>query len=157
VPPASLAEFTLGGDGDMDFFDVSYVDGFNVPMSITPGDGFNRAVDKCAPIPSCSLYDVDVPEGMRVRDKPVFFVFIGRCRCFPHLLVHVTCGPWRGPPLADQQSGGHQRGNWYRLFFLAFLCFFYLENVFILFFGEVSAFYYRIMPFFDVIIFGSDF
>ncbi|XP_071699702.1 thaumatin-like protein [Rutidosis leptorrhynchoides] len=35
-PPASLAEFTL--DGPLDFYDVSLVDGFNVPISIFPYD-----------------------------------------------------------------------------------------------------------------------
>ncbi|KAH0714667.1 hypothetical protein KY284_007572 [Solanum tuberosum] len=34
--PASLAEFTLG---DRDFYDVSLVDGFNVPISVTPLNG----------------------------------------------------------------------------------------------------------------------
>ncbi len=39
VPPASLAEFTLGGSTGNDFYDVSFVDGFNVPMTITPVGG----------------------------------------------------------------------------------------------------------------------
>ena len=33
VPPVSLAEFTLDA-GDLDWYDVSLVDGFNLPMSI---------------------------------------------------------------------------------------------------------------------------
>ncbi|XP_047083961.1 thaumatin-like protein 1b [Lolium rigidum] len=36
APPASLAEFTLDGSGGMDFFDVSLVDGYNLPMLVTP-------------------------------------------------------------------------------------------------------------------------
>ncbi|XP_072988454.1 thaumatin-like protein 1b [Typha latifolia] len=36
VPPTNLAEFTLQGDGGKDFYDVSNVDGFNVPLSIAP-------------------------------------------------------------------------------------------------------------------------
>lgn len=35
-PPASLAEFTL--DSPMDFYDVSLVDGFNIPISIAPSN-----------------------------------------------------------------------------------------------------------------------
>ncbi|KAF5450767.1 hypothetical protein F2P56_031094 [Juglans regia] len=35
-PPASLAEFTLAA---LDFYDVSLVDGFNLPMSVTPING----------------------------------------------------------------------------------------------------------------------
>ncbi|KAL4632197.1 hypothetical protein ACB092_04G034700 [Castanea dentata] len=36
IPPASLVEFTLSGSGGNDFYDVSLVDGFNLPLSITP-------------------------------------------------------------------------------------------------------------------------
>lgn len=39
VPPATLAEFTLGGTTGNDFYDVSFVDGFNIPMTITPVGG----------------------------------------------------------------------------------------------------------------------
>ncbi|KAF8673515.1 thaumatin-like protein [Rhizoctonia solani] len=35
VPPATLAEWTLSGDGNRDFYDVSLVDGYNLPMAIT--------------------------------------------------------------------------------------------------------------------------
>ncbi|KAJ7628699.1 thaumatin-like protein [Roridomyces roridus] len=34
VPPATLAEFNLNGDGVNDFYDVSLVDGYNLPMRI---------------------------------------------------------------------------------------------------------------------------
>ncbi|CAJ2646594.1 unnamed protein product [Trifolium pratense] len=36
IPPATLAEFTLNGNGGLDFFDVSLVDGYNLPMLIEP-------------------------------------------------------------------------------------------------------------------------
>lgn len=36
IPPASLAEFTIAAPGGKDFFDVSLVDGFNLPLSISP-------------------------------------------------------------------------------------------------------------------------
>uniref|UniRef100_A0A2N9IR90 Thaumatin-like protein n=1 Tax=Fagus sylvatica TaxID=28930 RepID=A0A2N9IR90_FAGSY len=39
IPPASLVEFTLSGFGGNDFYDVSLVDGFNLPLSITPQGG----------------------------------------------------------------------------------------------------------------------
>lgn len=42
-PPVSLAEFTLDGHGDMDYYDVSLVDGYNLPISIFLIDGtYNR-------------------------------------------------------------------------------------------------------------------
>ncbi|XP_026421801.1 thaumatin-like protein 1b [Papaver somniferum] len=39
IPPATLLEFTLNGDGGKDFYDVSLVDGYNLPVSITPQGG----------------------------------------------------------------------------------------------------------------------
>ncbi|KAJ3682583.1 hypothetical protein LUZ60_015156 [Juncus effusus] len=41
APPATLAEFTLDGSGGMDFYDVSLVDGYNVPMLVVPQSGTN--------------------------------------------------------------------------------------------------------------------
>ncbi|KAK4771941.1 hypothetical protein SAY86_013716 [Trapa natans] len=38
-PPATLAEFTLNGAGGLDFYDVSLVDGYNLPMMIIPQGG----------------------------------------------------------------------------------------------------------------------
>nr|CAD7415880.1 unnamed protein product [Timema cristinae] len=44
VPPVTLVEITLNGFGGIDYYDISLVDGFNVPVSIAPmnsdaGDG----------------------------------------------------------------------------------------------------------------------
>jgi len=36
VPPTSVAEFTLNGGGNVDFYDVSLVDGYDFPIQITP-------------------------------------------------------------------------------------------------------------------------
>jgi len=36
TPPTTLAEFTLQGGGNQDFFDLSQVNGYNVPMAIFP-------------------------------------------------------------------------------------------------------------------------
>ncbi|KAM0873593.1 hypothetical protein ACQ4PT_037978 [Festuca glaucescens] len=36
APPCSLAEFTLAGSGGNDFYDVSLVDGYNIPMAVLP-------------------------------------------------------------------------------------------------------------------------
>ncbi|KAI9111463.1 hypothetical protein K1719_017153 [Acacia pycnantha] len=38
-PPATLAEFTLDGVGGLDFFNVSLVDGYNVPTMVVPQGG----------------------------------------------------------------------------------------------------------------------
>ncbi|WOK98227.1 thaumatin-like protein 1b isoform X1 [Canna indica] len=52
APPATLAEFTLGGAGGADFFDVSLVDGSNVPVLVVPQGGSGGgypAGGSCAP------------------------------------------------------------------------------------------------------------
>lgn len=49
APPATLAEFTLDGDSGLDFFDVSLVDGYNLPMLVVPqgGTGVNCTSTGC--------------------------------------------------------------------------------------------------------------
>ncbi|CAK9171534.1 unnamed protein product [Ilex paraguariensis] len=44
APPASLAEFTL--DSPLDFYDVSLVDGFNIPISIVPSGGSGNCTER---------------------------------------------------------------------------------------------------------------
>ncbi|KAG0564040.1 hypothetical protein KC19_8G078300 [Ceratodon purpureus] len=39
TPPASLAEITLNGANNDDFYDVSLVDGYNLPIAMTPLGG----------------------------------------------------------------------------------------------------------------------
>ncbi|KAM7523111.1 hypothetical protein LguiA_013013 [Lonicera macranthoides] len=64
VPPATLAEFTLGSQGQ-DTFDVSNVDGFNLPLSIAPQGG---AGDRCITT-SCGVdINADCPQQLAVRD-----------------------------------------------------------------------------------------
>ncbi|PPQ75613.1 hypothetical protein CVT26_001545 [Gymnopilus dilepis] len=47
VPPASLAEFTLSGSGNKDYYDVSLVDGYNLPIRIDNNVG--------CPVPKCAV------------------------------------------------------------------------------------------------------
>lgn len=49
VPPASLVEFTIAADKGQDFFDLSLVDGFNLPLSVAPqgGSGTNCTTASC--------------------------------------------------------------------------------------------------------------
>ncbi|KAK7360206.1 hypothetical protein VNO77_02188 [Canavalia gladiata] len=47
-PPVTLAEFTLNGAGGLDFYDVSLVDGYNLPMTVEAnGGGGNCTVTGC--------------------------------------------------------------------------------------------------------------
>ncbi|PAV23446.1 thaumatin [Pyrrhoderma noxium] len=39
IPPVTLAEWTLNGGDDLDYYDVSLVDGFNIPMRILSNKG----------------------------------------------------------------------------------------------------------------------
>ncbi|KEH42142.1 putative thaumatin [Medicago truncatula] len=39
IPPATLVEITMASNGGQDFYDVSNVDGFNVPIFVTPQGG----------------------------------------------------------------------------------------------------------------------
>ncbi|GLT25756.1 hypothetical protein SLA2020_008650 [Shorea laevis] len=53
--PATLLEFTLASKGGQDFYDISLVDGFNLPVSITPqgGSGENCTSISCNAKLSC--------------------------------------------------------------------------------------------------------
>ncbi|XP_057952612.1 thaumatin-like protein 1 [Malania oleifera] len=39
IPPATLVELTLAPNGGQDFYDMSLVDGFNLPLSLAPQGG----------------------------------------------------------------------------------------------------------------------
>ncbi|KAJ7851978.1 thaumatin-like protein [Mycena leptocephala] len=62
VPPATVAEFTLSGGGTTDNYDVSLVDGFNVPTVIT-----NNA--KCHTAGCPANLNPNCPAKLRVHDK----------------------------------------------------------------------------------------
>ncbi|XP_047086697.1 thaumatin-like pathogenesis-related protein 3 [Lolium rigidum] len=38
-PPATLAEYTIGGNGANDFYDISVIDGYNLPMDFSCSTG----------------------------------------------------------------------------------------------------------------------
>ncbi|WAR52266.1 hypothetical protein PtB15_1B707 [Puccinia triticina] len=62
VPPATLAELKLNGEGEKDFYDISNVDGYNLPVSISN--------NKECPAPTCRPdLNPDCPdERMKVKD-----------------------------------------------------------------------------------------
>lgn len=64
VPPATLAEFTLVPDGQ-DVYDISNVDGFNLPVSITPqgGEGPNCTTTSCR-----ADINADCPQELALGD-----------------------------------------------------------------------------------------
>jgi hypothetical protein len=62
-PSATLAEFTLGNGTAADYYDVSLVDAFNLPMTITPQGGSGCVTAGCSGnlLPGCpsELQDTD--------------------------------------------------------------------------------------------------
>ncbi|CAH9122946.1 unnamed protein product [Cuscuta epithymum] len=52
APPTTLAEFSLNQPNNLDFYDLSVIDGFNVPMSFSPTSGgcasLRCPADKCS-------------------------------------------------------------------------------------------------------------
>ncbi|CAO3673775.1 unnamed protein product [Umbelopsis vinacea] len=57
--PASLAEFTFQGSGNQDFYDLSMVDGYNLPISIAPigasqgSSKYQCGSPSCQTLPTC--------------------------------------------------------------------------------------------------------
>ncbi|KAL0755164.1 hypothetical protein Bca101_092832 [Brassica carinata] len=65
VPPATLAEFTIGHGGAMDFYDVSLVDGYNVQMEIKTrgGSGDCQNVGCVSDLNKICPNELSVPNG----------------------------------------------------------------------------------------------
>lgn len=71
TPPATLAEFTLNGAGGQDFYDVSLVDGYNLPMLVVPqgGTGDNCTTTGCAvDLNGACPSELKVPSGTSVKE-----------------------------------------------------------------------------------------
>lgn len=62
APPATLAEITL--TAEQDFYDVSLVDGYNLPIAIRPFKG----TGKCSYAGCVSDLNVMCPVGLQVSD-----------------------------------------------------------------------------------------
>ncbi|MED6171804.1 hypothetical protein PIB30_044222, partial [Stylosanthes scabra] len=64
TPPASLAEFTLDSP-EGDFYDLSLVDGYNMPVSIFPSGGSSQ----CKAVTCRSDLNRHCPSGLEVRRR----------------------------------------------------------------------------------------
>ncbi|KAK9147811.1 hypothetical protein Scep_006568 [Stephania cephalantha] len=62
-PPNTLAEYALNQFNNMDFFDISLVDGFNVPMDFSPTGGGCRGIRCAADINGQCPGDLRAPGG----------------------------------------------------------------------------------------------
>ncbi|CAN1856396.1 Thaumatin-like protein [Linum perenne] len=74
-PPATLAEITLGHD--QDFYDVSLVDGYNIPMAVKPV----RGTGKCSYAGCVSDLNLMCPAGLQVRSRDNKSVVACRSAC----------------------------------------------------------------------------
>ncbi|CAL4969576.1 unnamed protein product [Urochloa decumbens] len=68
APPATLAEFTMDGSGGMDFYDVSLVDGYNLPVLVAPQGA--AAGGNCAPTGCMAELNGACPADLRVASAP---------------------------------------------------------------------------------------
>nr|AAQ84890.1 PR-5 thaumatin-like protein [Pseudotsuga menziesii] len=62
-PPATLAEYTLNGSNNLDTYDISLVDGFNLPLSITPSNSSCPTVDCSSNVTANCPTQLQVAEG----------------------------------------------------------------------------------------------
>ncbi|CAO2038473.1 unnamed protein product [Urochloa humidicola] len=66
-PPATLAEFTFDGHGGLDFYDVSLVDGYNLPMLVEPRHGHGAAAGPNCVVTGCVMdLNAACPAELRV-------------------------------------------------------------------------------------------
>jgi hypothetical protein len=63
VLPTTLAEFTLNGAGGLDFFDVSLVDGYNLPMRVAPQGGTGQ---NCTTVGCVADLNTSCPSELQV-------------------------------------------------------------------------------------------
>jgi len=85
-PPASLAEFLLSGAGGKDFYDVSLVDGYNLPIGIAPvpgtftkdsGDMYDCGNPACV-----SDLNATCPAELQVKDATGVIACLSACEKF---------------------------------------------------------------------------
>ncbi|KAF5179956.1 Thaumatin-like protein [Thalictrum thalictroides] len=77
APPVTLGEIRLNGDAGKDFYDISNVDGFNIPLSITPSDGGCTSISCSADINLVCPDDLSVkgPGGNTIACKSACLAF----------------------------------------------------------------------------------
>ncbi|XP_030514522.1 pathogenesis-related thaumatin-like protein 3.5 isoform X3 [Rhodamnia argentea] len=67
TPPATLAEFTLNGAGGLDFYDVSLVDGYNLPMLVVPqGAATTSGAGNCTATGCVADLNTACPQELKV-------------------------------------------------------------------------------------------
>ncbi|XP_073102129.1 thaumatin-like protein 1b [Elaeis guineensis] len=77
TPPATLLEFTLDGSGGKDYYDISLVDGFNLPASITP-----QGVSGCQTTSCSANINTQCPSQLQVTESGTVVACKSACLAF---------------------------------------------------------------------------
>ncbi|XP_057442124.1 G-type lectin S-receptor-like serine/threonine-protein kinase RLK1 isoform X2 [Lotus japonicus] len=89
-PPATLAEFGLNGANNRDFFDVSLVDGYNLPLAIIPLRG------NCSSSGCRADLNAKCPSELKVTAEQAVVACRGPCAAF-NLQVFCCAGNYSSP------------------------------------------------------------
>ncbi|KAL6575495.1 hypothetical protein OROHE_000872 [Orobanche hederae] len=99
APPLSLAEFTL--DSPDDFYDVSLVDGFNLPVSIVPSGGSGN----CSAVECSSNLNPECPEKLQVEENNGGKIVACKSACLAFGEAEYCCtGEYNSPKLCKPSN-----------------------------------------------------
>ncbi|CAK9313907.1 unnamed protein product [Citrullus colocynthis] len=65
IPPASLVEFTIAANRGQDFYDISLVDGYNLPVSVSPIGGSSG----CKPVVCARNVNAVCPPELAIKSR----------------------------------------------------------------------------------------
>ncbi|KAF6210520.1 hypothetical protein GE061_013626 [Apolygus lucorum] len=85
TPPVSLAEITFAGAGGLDFYDISLVDGYNLPIKMAPISGFtggNGHAYDCRSAGCHTDLNAICPPELSVKDGPYTVACLSACMKF---------------------------------------------------------------------------
>ncbi|KAF6210514.1 hypothetical protein GE061_013620 [Apolygus lucorum] len=85
TPPVSLAEITFAGAGGLDFYDISLVDGYNLPIKMAPISGFtggNGHAYDCRAAGCHADLNAICPPELSVKDGPYTVACLSACMKF---------------------------------------------------------------------------
>ncbi|GAB2291325.1 1-acyl-sn-glycerol-3-phosphate acyltransferase 4 [Dionaea muscipula] len=94
IPPATLVEFTLNGDGGKDFYDISLVDGYNIEVTVTPSGGSGN----CQSAGCLRDLNPSCPAAMQVKDVTTGKVVACKSACLAFNRPEFCCTGAYGTP-----------------------------------------------------------
>nr|CAD1830071.1 unnamed protein product [Ananas comosus var. bracteatus] len=90
APPATLVEFTLQGSDGEDFYDISNVDGFNVPVSVAPQGG--GPPGSCSSTACAANIDGECPQELQYTSPSNGAVIGCKSACLAFNTDQYCCG-----------------------------------------------------------------